>query len=85
MTITAIYFKDENFTHVKIGYLYPNPDHLLINGTVVEHNKAKDKDYAVEGREVVVKAGHKKTIVSHYVNRETKDEISCQEYRSRLA
>ena len=84
MTISAIYFKDENFTHVKVGYLYPNPDHLLINDKVFRHNEPHD-DYIVEGRDVVVKAAHKKTIVSHYVNRETKDEISCQEYRSRLA
>lgn len=84
MTISAIYFKDENFTHVKVGYLYPNPDHLLINDKVFRHNEPHD-DYLVEGRDVVVKAAHKKTIVSHYVNRENKDEISCQEYRSRLA
>lgn len=84
MTISAIYFEDENFTHVKVGYLYPNPDHLLINDKVFLHNEPHD-DYIVEGRDVVVKAAHKKTIVSHYVNRENKDEISCQEYRSRLA
>lgn len=85
MTITAIYFKDENFTHVKIGNLYPNPDHLLINGTVVEHNKAKDKDYAVEGRELVVKAGHKESFISHYLNRETGEKLSFQDYNLRLA
>lgn len=85
MTITAIYFKDENFTHVKIGYLYPNPDHLLINGTIVNHNEAKDKDYAVEGRELVVKAGHKKSFISHYLNRETGEKLSFQDYNLRLA
>ena len=85
MTITAIYFKDENFTHVKIGYIYPNPDHLLINGTIVNHNVAKDKDYAVEGRELVVKAGHKKSFISYYLNRETGEKLSFQDYNARLA
>lgn len=85
MTINAIYFKDENFTHVKVGYLYPNPDHLLINGTIVNHNEAKDKDYAVEGRELVVKAGHKKSFISHYLNRETGEKLSFQDYALRLA
>nr|DAT75936.1 MAG TPA: hypothetical protein [Caudoviricetes sp.] len=31
MTITVIYFKDEGFTHVKVGYLYPNSNHLNYN------------------------------------------------------
>lgn len=84
MTITAIYFKDEGFTHVKVGYLFPNPDHLLINDKVFRHNETHD-DYIVEGREVVVKAAHKKTVISHYVNRENEDKISYQEYRTRLA
>lgn len=83
MTINAIYFKDENFTHIRVGYLYPNPDHLLINGRVFRHNEPHD-DYLVEGRDVVIKGAHKKTIVSHYMNRETKEEISYQEYSSRL-
>lgn len=83
MTITAIYFKDEDFTHVKIGPLSPTPDHLIINGKVLRYNEPHT-DYTVEGKDVVVKVAHKKTDVSHYVNRENKDEISCQEYRSRL-
>lgn len=84
MTISAIYFKDENFTHVKVGYA-SQVDHLLINDVVVNYKEYGENDYAVEGRDVVVKAGRKKPYLSYYLNRETGEKISVQEYDERRA
>lgn len=85
MTIKAIYFKDEGFTHVKLCNLYPRPDHLLINGVVVKPESINGDNYLVEGDKVVVKGAKKCTYISHYLNRETEEKLSVHEYNMRLA
>lgn len=86
MTIYAIHFKDEGCYHLKIKDSYNCPDHLLVNGKVVIPNGdiILDTDIIVEGGKLDVKAAIQKTAISHYINRESKEELSVEGYNKIL-
>ena len=87
MVITAIYFKDKDFCHLKIKDAYFSPDHLKVNGTVVSPTRDANGvlNYVVDGKDIKVEGAVRKSVVSHYMNRETEDIISVTEYKDRLA
>lgn len=87
MIISAIYFKDKECSHLKIVDSYGSPSHILINGKVIEpsHNGSwKPDDFIVEGDVKEIKAAIKKTVVSHYMNRETEETMSVQVYEDSI-
>lgn len=87
MIISTIYFKDKGCSHLKIVDSYGGPSHILINGKVIEpsHNGSwKPDDFIVEGEVKEIKAAIKKTVVSHYMNRETEEKMSVQVYKGSI-
>lgn len=85
--VNAIYFKDKDVTHLNIGYLY-GMEHFIINGEkIMPQTKYtyNGSDIIVEGRITELKGAHKKTIVSHYMNRENGETMSVMLYNETIA
>ena len=84
MILAAIYFKDKDVTHLQIvDSLRPSPDHLLVNGQLVSlsHNGSwKTDNIIVEGKINEIKCGIERTIISHYMHRETGETMSVDKY-----
>jgi hypothetical protein len=85
--VNAIYFKDKDVTHLNIDTLY-DIDHFLVNGETIMpqvKNRYKGGDIIVEGRITEFKVAHKKTIVSHYMNRENGETMPIMRYIDTIA
>jgi len=83
MVIAAIYFKDKDCAHVKVCQGMSNFDHIVINGDAVlkpQCSWADETDYIVSGREVSIKGAVRKQTISHYLNRESNEEMSFFNY-----